>query len=221
MPDFTEPGQKTVLGKTYGHGRAALRQLTDDLVADASTVDFLSDKLATHFVGEGRSMASVMRIRKSWIESEGDLRQIHRSAMLEAADSSQRKFLPPLLWIFQLARMSGAKLFAGASEPEEQHGMFGFHGARKIFSELANDYWAPRQPNGFSDLKADWISNEHFDRRVRYAEFIAGRCRPELHADEIVRKYGFSDGTASLVSQGRYRIERFILLACSPEFMEV
>ena len=221
VPDYAEPGQKTVLGKTYRHGKAALRQLTDDLAADPSTVDFLSDKLAVHFVGEGRSRANVMRIKKSWTGSKGDLRQIHRSALLEAAGSNLRKFLPPNLWIFQLARMSGAKLFVGASEPEEQHGKFHFHGARTIFSELANDYWAPRQPNGFSDLKADWVSNEHFDRRVRYAEFIAEQCSPVLQANEMVKKYGFSDSTASLVSQGKSRVEQFILLACSPEFMEV
>ncbi len=219
VPYFAEPGSKTVLGKNYPHGKDALRLLTDNLAADASTLDHLSDKLAVHFIGEGRSGTEVMRIRQAWVESGGDLRRIHRTALLEAANSGEKKFLTPMLWIFQLSRMSGAMVFQGTTDDVRSENYW--QAARIILGELAHNFWLRRQPNGYSDLKADWISNEHFDRRVRYAGFIADRCRPQLQADEMIRKYGFSDSTASLVAQGRNRTEKFILLACSPEFMEV
>ena len=215
-----EPGQKTVLGKSFGSGSGALRQLTDFLAADPSTVRHLSEKLALHFVGDDYSESNVTAVSNAWKQSNGTLRDIHRAVLLEAAKSKGTKFLTPSLWLHQLLRMSDAHLFRGFEEiDDEPEGVR--NEAWMVYAELGDDFWSRRQPDGFSDRKADWVSNEHLDRRYRFADLVFSRCNPRLNADEMIEKYGFSESTRNLVEQVTSSRDKFILFACSPEFMEV
>ena len=215
-----EPGRKTVLGKSFGPGPGALRQLTDFLAADPSAVRHLSEKLALHFVGDDYSEANVAAVSNAWKNSNGSLRDIHRAVLIEAANSESRKFLTPSLWLYQLLRMSGAHLFHGFEEiwdePEDVR-----REPWMIYGELGDDFWSRRQPDGFSDRKADWVSNEHLDRRYRFSDLIFSRCNPQFNAEQMIEKYRFSSSTADLVEQVSSPRDKFILFTCSPEFMEV
>jgi len=73
FPTRAEPGPKTVLGTTYPEGQDALRKLTDDLASDPSTAEFLSRKLATHFIGEPATEEDIAAIREAWVASDGHL----------------------------------------------------------------------------------------------------------------------------------------------------
>ena len=215
-----EPGIKIVLGGSFGAGPEALRQLTDFLAEDPSTVRHLAGKLALHFIGDDHSEENVAAIGNAWTASNGSLKAIHRAALLEAARSPGRKFLPPAHWLHQLLRMSGAHLFAGFEEIGDEPDTLRRE-PWMIYRELGHDFWSRRQPDGFSDRKADWVSNEHLDRRYRYADVIFRFCKPVLTADEMIEKYDFSQSTRELVQQVDSPRSKFILFACSPEFMEV
>ena len=215
-----EPGDKTVLGGNFGAGPDTFRELTDFLAKDPSTVRHLAEKLALHFIGDDYSEGNVIAIADAWTASSGSLKDIHRAVLLEAANSSGRKFLPPAHWLHQLLRMSGAHLFAGYEEIGDEPDTLRRE-PWMIYPELGHDFWSRRQPDGFSDRKADWVSNEHLDRRYRYADVIFRHCNPSLTADEMIDKYDFTESTRKLVQQVKSPHTRFILFACSPEFMEV
>ena len=208
IPYNAEPGDKTVLGRSFGPGPDAFRQLTDFLAEDPSTVRHLAGKLALHFIGEDHSEENVAAIENAWTASNGSLRDIHRAVLLEAARSPGRKFLPPAHWLHQLLRMSGAHLFAGFEEIGHKPDTLRREPWR-IYPELGHDFWSRRQPDGFSDRKADWVSNEHLDRRYRYADVIFRFCKPVLTADEMIEKYDFSAATRKLVQQVDSQRTRF------------
>ena len=90
----------------------------------------------------------------------------------------------------------------------------------ELMEELGNSFWSERQPNGFSDRRADWISTEHLDRRIRVANVVFNYAKPQLSAEEIIERNGFGEATRALVAQARIPEEKFMLLACSPEMME-
>ena len=72
-----------------------------------------------------------------------------------------------------------------------------------------------------SDLKDDWISTEHIDRRIRYAGLLFDFGRPEKDTDYIITQHIKMPALRNkLLSIGNERT-RFIATLCSPEMMEV
>lgn len=217
----SEPGEKTVLGKIIPEGPNGLRVLTDRLASDNFTADFLSRKLVQHFVGEPTSEADVVRVRDVWLATGGRLPDVHREVLLIAAESPTKKFLWPLIWAFQVQRMSGATLAKGIDEIDTEMMDDAERDPKWLMGELGNSFWSERQPNGFSDRKSDWISTEHLDRRIRFASLVHDHGQMERSADEIITEQGLSEATAALVAKGGTPRDKFVLLMCSPEVMEV
>jgi uncharacterized protein (DUF1800 family) len=123
--------------------------------------------------------------------------------------------------MFQLLRVSGAHALRGYDDIWKEIMSPALNEPIRLMSELGNNFWAARQPNGFSDRKADWVSTEHMDRRIRIATLIEKFGKPVLDPAAIIERERLSTATGMLVDKGRTASERFSLLACSPEFMEV
>lgn len=135
--------------------------------------------------------------------------------------SNDKKFLWPMTWFFQAIRMSGATLFPGHEQIEWGFPDVPLCEPNIIFEEMGQSFWSARQPNGFSDFRADWVSTEHFDRRIRFAELIWRAGEPTISTQGIIDNYGFSEATKRLVDSVEDEKSKFILLLCCPEFMEV
>ena len=73
-----EPGRKTVLGKTFGPGKAALRKLTDYLAEDPATIRHLAGKLALHFIGDEYARENTDAIEAAWTRSKGSAERYTR-----------------------------------------------------------------------------------------------------------------------------------------------
>lgn len=217
-----EPGEKTVMGQTYANGAEALRQLTDFLAVHDHTAQFLSLKLARYFLSDTPDAADVDAIATVWRESAGNLPAVHRRVIeIAAARPDYRKFQQPEIWLYQALRVSGGDLFngfeqVGATGPS----MDAYRRDGDILRELGQTYWIERQPNGYSDLMADWISPEHMDRRLRFSRLIQQAAHPRLSADEIAARLGLGETTLALIAKGKDEGEKFMLLFCSPELTE-
>ncbi len=220
FPSREEPGPKSVLGQSFPSGKGALRQLTDMLAADPWTPRHLSAKLAQHFIGESASDEDRGAIEDAWIASNGDLPTIHRAVVDRALVSGGKKFLWPLTWLSQLLRISGASLYAGHDEAWNY-----FAEATRlplqVLDEMGMNFWGIHQPNGFSDRRRDWISTEHLERRVRFSQMVYQQCRPQRSVDEIIDILQPGERTKSAVAQQSSGRDKFVVLACSPEFLEV
>ena len=219
-----EPGKKVVMGKTFPSGPKALRKLTNMLANDDFTAQHLSKKLAIHFIGENASKDEVKIIYDTWKKSNGDLAEVHRATLKVAQATKTRKFLWPSTWMFQSIRVSGARFIKNV----KSDGGFGRiqdngrpdYEPKGILDEIGHNFWASRQPDGYSEKKLDWVSTEHLDRRIRIASriFRAGASRS---GEEIADLLDFSDRTKLAISKGRNSKEKFIIALCSSDFMEV
>ena len=86
--DFAEPGNKTIMGKTFGEGKGALRKLTDFLAGHEHTIKYISFKLAQHFVSDNPTQPDLDHIESAWKSSNGNLDKIH-TAVIERAIASK------------------------------------------------------------------------------------------------------------------------------------
>ncbi len=221
FPQRHEPGEKVVLGQKIPAGEAGLRTLTDFLAAKTETIDHVSKKLARHFIREEPTDADVAAIADAWKTGGGDLQTIHRAVVERAASElDARKFQQPEAWLFQMARTSGANPFLGFDEVDEKKMDPYERDAETMLRELGQFDWASRQPDGFSDAKADWVSPEHMERRVRFSDLIGRGGALLLAAPAIADRAAAGPSTRTLMATETSLSAQFILLWCSPEFTE-
>ena len=217
----SEPGRKLVLGKEIPTGKKGLRVLTDFLASHPDTKRFLSKKIITHFCGEKYAQDHSEQLVDLWTKTNGDLKELHSKVIEMSITSNEKVFLWPTTWCFQVARVTGANIAAGFNEIGEDNMRSHIIDPSRIMSEMGHDFWAERQPNGFSDLKDDWISTEHIDRRIRYAGLLFDFGRPEKDTNYIINQHIKMPALRNkLLSIGNERT-RFIATLCSPEMMEV
>ena len=218
-----EPGEKTVMGKAYAEGGATLHELTDDLARDPRTIAHLSAKLARSFVTEAPTDEDVAAISAAWVESDGHLPTVHR-AVIERAMLSEEPgiFQQPEAWLYQMLRLSGGSLFLGIDQTFYRGRDFDQFQRDQdwLLTELGQSYWVERQPNGYSDQRADWISPEHVERRLRFAQLVFRAGNVAADADALMDRMAVSEATRQLVSSSGSPEDRFILLFCSPEMLE-
>ena len=217
-----EPGDKVVLGKKYSKGfssgKKTLQSLTNDLSKHPRTIDHLCVKLCEHFISEVPSSDDVVYVKNAWKASNGNLSKIHQAVLERAFQSTlPGRFQWPLTWYFSLLRCSGATLFPGW-EDMKKHPAFDPNGFR-LYREIGQDFWSRRQPNGFSSRANEWVSMEHMDRRVRLASMIASVGAPKFKSHEIIATLKEHSPRSTWISRGENEVEKFTLLACSPEFM--
>jgi len=218
--DKAEPGKKTVLGTEYPDGIEALKMLVDDLANSDHTARFLSRKLCVHFIADEPSKEDLDHVFTAWKDSGGDLNVVHKALLKRAAQSTQPKFQWPFTWLVTVLRMSRANLVQGFDNLHQEIMRHrGEYRAGALAREIGQDFWSRRQPDGFSLQSADWISPEHFERRMRLAAMIHDHGKPSLLADDLMDLLEVSQATRTLVGKGRTNQDRFVLLTCSSEFM--
>ncbi|MFY9238880.1 MAG: DUF1800 family protein [Roseovarius sp.] len=216
-----EPGSKEVFNTSFSEGPIGLRELTDFLAEQDATIIFLSRKLLQHFAAETPREEDIGAVARVWRETEGDLQSIHREALIRSLDYVGQRLLWPSQWALSVLRLSRSTLFKGFSDIDIDFMEAIERDPIRLQHELGDSFWARRQPNGYSYATADWMSSEHMDRRLRFASLLQRGGRPELTTSEIIELHQFSDFTRELVDRGSSELEKFMLLTCSPEFLEV
>ncbi len=178
-----EPGNHKVLGKIYksrGYsektkGKNQLRDLVEDLCSNPICVDFISKKLCRHFICDQPTKPMVDHVKAAWNASNGALSSIH-IAVLEAADKygdAHYKFQSPEIWFLQSARMLGGEWPGNPSLFEYNFREKPTGKMRKparILSEIGHSPFRVKQPNGFPDDMASWLSPEYLVRRLTIAQ---------------------------------------------------
>ena len=219
--NHSEPGRKMVLGKEIPSGKKGLRILTDFLASHPDTKRFISKKIITHFCGEKYAQGHSEELVDLWTKTNGDLREIHSKVMEMSIISNEKIFLWPTTWCFQVARITGANIAAGFNEIGEDNMESHIIDPSRIMSEMGHNFWDERQPNGFSDIKNDWISTEHIDRRIRYAGLLYDYGRPKKSTDNIIMQHIETTILKNKLLSIKNERTRFIATLCSPDIMEV
>ena len=174
-----EPGTHKVLTQKYKasgwdkktKGRKQLRALVEDLCNHESCRKFIAWKLCRHFICDDPTSEMVSLVTDAWEKSGGMLPEIHK-AVLEASwrfGDNERKFLSPETWLLQVARMTGANWPGDPSEFEYDFNSKPTYKQRKpvtVLAELGHLPFRAKQPNGFPDTEAEWLSQEYLVRRI-------------------------------------------------------
>ena len=91
----------------------------------------------------------------------------------------------------------------------------------KPMRELGNSFWEERQPNGFPLKSREWISLEHLDRRVRFAQSVWNRAFVTAKPKEIMDHLLVPQSYQSKVMEFGQGHEQFTALTVNRWMMEV
>ena len=211
-PFFHEPGDKRLLGRTFGEGEQAGVDALTWLGDHPMTHRALAVKLARHFIADQPPPDAVRAIEGALRDTRGNLASAYRAIIAQpAAWKPLQKVRSPFdltLAAFR-AGLSQAAIATSTEGP--------FIG---LMNALGQGLFNAVQPSGWPDIAAEWIGPEAMMRRVDWAYAFAGRQDlpdPLTLADTALGPL-LPDHTLTELRQAGSRREALTLLIASPEF---
>jgi uncharacterized protein (DUF1800 family) len=211
IPAIHEPGEKTLLGKTYreagaGEADAAL----EDLARHPSTARFIAAKLARHFIADSPPPEAVAALAETFTRSDGDLAAVYRRLIdLDAAWGGDGKYRAPYDWVVAIFRAFGAEAPDRASR------------AVQALNQLGQRLYFAPSPAGWPDDSAAWLAPESLLARVDYAEAV-GRSKGDsdpLQLADLTVGAALSTESKLSIQRAPSRGDAVALLLVSPEFL--
>jgi uncharacterized protein (DUF1800 family) len=207
-PRIHEPGPKVVLGKSYAdRGVGQGRDVLADLAHHPATAEHVARKLARHFVADDPPAPLVDRLALRFRDTEGDLKEMARAlvAAPEAWDMPPNKLKRPNEWLTAMGR--ALPLNGDVVQ------------ALRTRIRMGEQLWGVPQPEGFSDLQADWVDT--LAQRLDVAEIVAARVEAVVDPQELVdATLGSlaSPDTRRAVARADSRQQALTIALMAPEF---
>ena len=212
-PVTHQPGERTVLGKTYRQdGEDQARAVLADLAAHPATARHIAQKLAIHFVADDPPPALVARLEQSFVSSNGRLDRLAETLIdsPEAWTPTATKFKTPYEFLVSTWRVSG--LTPDLDKPAK------FAGSMTVLGQ--RPFSAP-SPKGWADDAAEWASPDGLVKRMAWAE-TAGRVMATnldpVQSAQSALGARLSPQSAAAIARAETRPEAFAILLMSPEF---
>jgi uncharacterized protein (DUF1800 family) len=206
-----EPGEQTLLGKTYPdtgveQGETALR----DIARQAATANHVARKLVRHFVSDAAPPQSLVdRLAKVFRDTDGDLAEVSKALVShdDAWKGDLAKVRSPYEYLAAVARFTGP--------PKEFGQILG------PLNALAQPLWAVPGPNGYPDTAAHWASPESMRARLDMSAVIARRLGDRFNPSELADALfdaALSQDTAQAIQRAESKHQGLAILLMSPEF---
>lgn len=219
---MSEPGPRSILGKTYGRRTPGLDQIKtalDDIALHPATARHLADKLVVHFVGGTPDPAWTTAIAHTFLGTRGDLRATY-ATMLEderAWTGPFAKAKTPFEFVVSALRAGGATAEDIAHMPRRDLRQ-GIIGALRLMGQAP---FQPPGPDGWPEDPAAWITPPGLAGRIRwamaYAEKVLKDRDPRVFLDTALGDVA-SPTLRFAVAGAESRIEGCALTLASPEF---
>jgi len=206
-----EPGDRTVMGRTYRDGEAAqAAAILKDLAARPATARHLARKIARHFVADDPPPALVDRLEAAWTASGGDLSVVAQALVEapEAWDPTPAKFKTPYEFLISSWRAIGGQ--PGAIE----------HLSPPLNALGQRPFSAP-SPRGWDEAAATWAAPDAVIKRMTWAQGFSAAVAGELDPNTVARDAlgaRLSDPVRTAVARAESRQEALSILLMSPEF---
>jgi uncharacterized protein (DUF1800 family) len=210
-PVVHEPGERTVLGRTFAaggreQGEAVLR----DLARRPETARRLARRLAVHFVADNPPSTLVEALEAAWTRSGGDLAVVARAliAAPEAWSPRPLKVKTPYEFVISTHRA----LDAGPVRVQP---------LQQALAVMGQPAFAAPSPEGWPDTAADWAGPDALVKRLDWAGAAAARAAPSADPDAVAaRALGarLGERTRQFVARAESRPEALTLFLMSPEF---
>jgi len=164
-PAMHEPGDKTVLGRTYKEqGVGEGEQVLATLARSPATAKHLATKLARHFVADQPSDALVGRLADSYLKHDGELVPVYRE--LIRADES---------WREPLAKYKTPNDFVISTFRALDHVPDNLQQVTAFLNELGQRPWTPGSPAGWPDTAANWDGGDALLKRIEWSGAVGKR----------------------------------------------
>ncbi|SEM19252.1 Uncharacterized conserved protein, DUF1800 family [bacterium A37T11] len=172
-PNRHDPGQKTILGKTFGpdltkrDGYEEGVQLLNMLAHHRSTAAFIARKIAVRFVNDNPPQLLVDKMSDTFLEKNGDIRQVMITMVSApefwAKEAVREKTKSP----FELAISAARNVDAQITEPYQLYNWINKMGERMYYYQA---------PTGFPDKGEYWINTGSLLSRMNFGlAFASGR----------------------------------------------
>jgi uncharacterized protein (DUF1800 family) len=171
-----DKGEKIVLGVTIpaGGGKDDAEKVLDILAKHSSTARFISLKLARRFVADDPPPALVDRMAKTFLDSDGDIREVMKTVLTSkeffSAGAYHAKVKTPFEMVASALRATGAQVDY-AMPLAQQIGQLGEPLYRKV------------EPTGYSSANAEWVSSASLLGRMNFAFQLAQNKLPGVRVD--------------------------------------
>jgi len=207
-PRIHEPGEQTLMGRTFPDGEAGGIEALTFLANHPATHRFLATRLVRHFAADTPPPGAVRHIEGILRDTKGDLGAAAAGLVsLNDTWTPGAKLRTPL----DLVVASFRALDVPADPPPPYLG---------ILSGLGQPLWTAPAPNGWSDIAADWSGPEAMMRRIDWAYAVSGRIGerdPMTIADASLGPLTRPETHDAMARAGSRR-EALTLLFTSPEF---
>jgi uncharacterized protein (DUF1800 family) len=208
-PRMHEPGDQTVIGRTYPDGGLEQgRAVLADLARHPATARHVAAKLARAFVADVPPPTLVDRLAKRFVDTDGNLKELARALVSapEAWAAPLGKLKPPGTWFVAALRATGI------TPPD-------IRPVIQAQNMLGEPLWRPPAPKGFSDDSAAWMDG--IAQRVDVANQLAGRVAalvdPEAAIDTALGPLASAE-TRQAITRAASRAQALALLLMAPEF---
>ncbi len=230
--EYHQTGKKNVLGKEYKKGKKALAVVIKDLVNHPNCRDFVAERLCRFLITDEPTKEMKQPIIDAFKKSDGFIPDIHKAAIKVAFEYNDKykKFQTPENWLIQVAKIAdlnwppspdlmdkyelGQRPFDSQREPEW------------LLQNIGHHPYRAKQPNGWSDHSADWISPELLIRRLVYAKasYNFAKMENNKNADYYLKmvenNFDNPGKIMKYLNQKNRSVEKHTLLFNHPEFLK-
>ena len=196
-----EPGPKFVLGQTIQEngeqeGLAVLHQLA----SSPATAHHLSQQLAERFVSDTPPPSLVDRMAKTYLHSDGDIRQVLRTMFTSpefwSREAYRAKVKTPEEFVLSAVRATGGEVQRPAI-------------VLNAMNQLGMPFFGCQTPNGYSWTAAAWVNSGDLLTRINIALALAGhKLGTATDLDALMKIKGPDAATAA---QKETRLEAVFL----------
>jgi len=207
-----EPGERTIIGRTYGQeGEKQAQAVLDTLATSPATAQHIATKLARHFAGDTPPPALVRRLQASFVKTGGDLPSLYR-VLIDSPECwvpQPVKFKSPWEWTVSAYRALGMK----EVQPLAAVG---------LLNQLGQPTWKPGSPAGYDDIAASWAGPDALVRRVEASERFAARAGAQIDARALGPRLfpaTLTPATQQALARAESPGQALALLLVSPEML--
>lgn len=156
-----EPGPKVVMGQTIQeNGEQEGLEVLHRLAANPATAHHLSQQLAERFVSDTPPQALIDRMAKTYLKSDGDIRQVLRTMFTSpefwSREAYRSKVKTPEEFVLSAVRATGGEVQRPAP-------------VLNAMSQLGMPFFGCQTPNGYSWGAASWLNSADLVNRINIA----------------------------------------------------
>ncbi|MDS9466150.1 DUF1800 domain-containing protein [Paracoccus sp. MBLB3053] len=223
-PQIAEPGAEQVLGVNYGGEKRAslddIRAAFRDIARRPETAQYLSRKLAVHFVSDDPSPELVEAMASVWRETGGDLPQVYRvlATHPDLAANLRAKVRQPFDLVVAGFRALGITGKDVRDLEFKKFRAFAFDPMARMGQRWMNQ----NGPDGWPEDPQAWIAPQLLAARITWATQMPQRMLKKLPdpREMLVTTLGStrSDGLAWAVPKAESQAEGVALILASNDF---